>query len=90
MRLTHETLVNYFVDHHDITADELTNDTTLFTSSLLDSFAMVDLILFIEKEAGIRIAAAEVTLDNVDTIGSILRFVETKLSNAARVGSGNR
>ncbi len=49
--------------------------TPLFSSSLLDSFSMVDLIMFIEKSAGIRLNPADVTLDHLDSIERILSFV---------------
>lgn len=50
-------------------------DTPLFSNQLVDSFALVTLMMFIEREAGIRIAPADVNLDNMDTIGRMLSYV---------------
>ncbi len=83
MHLTRERLVEYLVDQHDIPINELSDETPLFTSHLLDSFAMVDLILLIENEEGIRVSATEVSLENMDTIGRILRYAEAKVSKSA-------
>jgi acyl carrier protein len=52
--------------------------TPLFSANLLDSFSMVDLIMFIEKQGGIKMDVWDVTLDNLDSIGRILRLVEDK------------
>ena len=39
---------------------------------------MVNLIMFIEDIAGVRVHPADVTLDNFDSIDRILAFVETR------------
>lgn len=53
---------------------EAGDDTPLFSSGALDSIAMINLIAFIEEQAGIKIRADEVTLDNFDTAARISRF----------------
>ncbi len=49
----------------------------LFSSGLLDSLAMLQLIGFLEKSAGIRIRAEDVTLENFDTVAGIMRYLES-------------
>jgi D-alanine--poly(phosphoribitol) ligase subunit 2 len=49
-------------------------DTSLFSSGMLDSIAMISLIAFVEQHAGIEVRADEVTLDNFDTPARIARF----------------
>ena len=49
-------------------------DTLLFSSGALDSVGMLALIAFVEEQAGIEIHAEDVTLDNFDSVGRILRF----------------
>ncbi|HCK08858.1 MAG TPA: phosphopantetheine-containing protein [Candidatus Latescibacteria bacterium] len=71
-----EKLLAYLADRIDGT--ELEDDTPIFSSGLIDSFDMVDLVLFIEKEAGLEMQAAEITLENFDSLGKILAFVETR------------
>lgn len=50
-------------------------ETELFSSGLLDSVAMVNLIAHIEDQARIEVRASDVTLDNFDTIARILAYV---------------
>jgi acyl carrier protein len=39
---------------------------------------MIDLIVFIESEAGFEIAQEDVTMENFDTVTRILAFVATR------------
>jgi D-alanine--poly(phosphoribitol) ligase subunit 2 len=48
--------------------------TPLFSSGALDSVAMLNLIAFVEEQAGIEIRADEVTLENFDTAERISNF----------------
>jgi acyl carrier protein len=57
---------------------EIDDETRLFSSGLLDSFSMVDLIFFIEENAKIRIKPTEVNLDNLDSIQRILNFTQVR------------
>ena len=43
--------------------EPIDGQTALFSSGALDSVAMLDLIMFVEDQAGIEIRADEVTLD---------------------------
>ncbi len=62
----------------DLIRDEeldLERDETIFSSGLLDSFSVTQLICFLEDRFGIRIAISDVTLQDFDTIGRILELV---------------
>lgn len=72
----------YLGERMGLEAASLEDDTPLFSSNLLDSFSMVDLIMFIEKEGGVRLDPADVSLDNLDSIGRILRFVDARRAAA--------
>ena len=52
----------------------VSDDTPIFSSGLLDSFSLVDLIAFVERETGRRMKTADVHLDNLDTIDRILAY----------------
>lgn len=75
MPLTRDALAAYLVDTHGLGDDDLWDEAPLFSSHQLDSFAMVELIVWIEREAGIRVHTADVTLDNLDSIAKIMEFV---------------
>jgi len=80
MPLTREGLLNYLEVKMGVDVSGVDEVTPLFSSSLLDSFSMVDLIMFIEQQAGFRMDALDITLENLDSIGNILRLVEYKLA----------
>jgi acyl carrier protein len=58
-----------------VQTDDIAVDTLLFSDGLIDSFALVNLMMFIEKSAGIKIDAGEVNLENFDTIERMLAYI---------------
>lgn len=74
--LTGETLLEFLEVDLGVDVQDVDADTPLFSSQLVDSFALVNLMMFLEREAGIRIAPSDVNLDNMDTIGRMLAYVE--------------
>ena len=50
-------------------------DTLLFRSGIVVSFALVTLMMSIEKEAGFRVGPGDVVLENFDSIARILGFI---------------
>ncbi len=58
-------------------------DTPLVSSQLVDSFALVTLMMFLEKQTGIRIAPTDVNLDYMDAIARMLAYVERVALRAA-------
>lgn len=71
-----DSLLTFLEEDLGVDIDGVETDTPLFSSQLVDSFALVTLMMFLEKEAGIRIAPADVNLDNMDTIARMLAYVE--------------
>ncbi len=78
MALTKQELLEYLSNHARDDLSEVTEDTELFSSGLIDSFAMVDLLLFLEKHTGARLGPEDIDLDNLDTIGRIIKFAESR------------
>ena len=52
----------------------LEDDTALFSSGLMDSLNVIELVSFIEEQLGCVIPPAAITLDNFDSISRIVRF----------------
>ena len=76
MALTRESLIEYMEQEHGVDPSQIeSDDTELFSSGLLDSFSMVDMLTFIEDSASIKISTGDVNLDNLDSVGKILAFV---------------
>ena len=78
MNLDSSTFAAFISRRFSLDLAELTASTPLFSSGLLDSFHLLELISQVEEQAGIRILPGEISLDNLDTIDRILRFVEGK------------
>lgn len=71
-----DSLLAFLDEDLGVDIDGVDADTPLFSSQLVDSFALVTLMMFLEKQTGIRIAPADVNLDNMDTIARMLAYVE--------------
>lgn len=56
-------------------APAVSAETLLYTTGILDSFALVDLIAFLEEQMGHPMSPDDVTLENLDSIDRILRFL---------------
>ena len=80
--MTREALMTYLNDKMGVDTSSIADDTPLFSSNLLDSFSMVDLIMFVEKEGGVKLNPTDVNLDNLDSVGRILAFVGKRRAEA--------
>jgi acyl carrier protein len=77
MALTRESILGYLENKQGVDISQVeSDDTPLFSAGLLDSFSMVDLILFLETEGGFKMQATDVNLDNLDTIGRMLAYAK--------------
>ena len=68
-------LIDHMKERMGLDPEGVDDDTPLFSTGLLDSFSMVDLIFYIESHTGRRMSPGEVSLDNLDTIGGVLGYV---------------
>jgi acyl carrier protein len=59
---------------------ELTTTTPLVTTGVLDSIATLKLVAFLEQEFSISIEAHETDAEHLDTVESITRLVQGKMS----------
>ena len=75
MTITHDELKSCLIKEFNLERVELTEDTPLFSSNLLDSFSMVDLVRIVEEMTGSRIRPTDLTLENFDSISRILIFI---------------
>jgi acyl carrier protein len=54
----------------------VSNDQPLMSSGLIDSFALVDLSLFIETAFGVRVPDVDLTPDRMDTVAKMLAHID--------------
>lgn len=62
--------------------DEISDDTPLLSSGLVDSFTFVTILSVIEEVSGVELDPSELTLDNFDTLSGIHAFVSEYASSA--------
>lgn len=63
---------------NDLAVDQdLDEQSPLFSTGLLDSVSMMNLILFIEQRSGAEVRPSDVTLDNFDTVARIVAYAAT-------------
>ena len=60
-------------------ASNIKADTVLFSSGLLDSLALVELVSFIEETFGLKIGASDLNPESFDTVASMETFISQKL-----------
>lgn len=78
MTLGANSLREFIEENLGVDVSEIENDSPLFSSGLIDSASLVELIVFVESEAGVKFDPDDVTLDNLDSIDQILAFVAAK------------
>ena len=79
---TEAKIERYLIDEI-MMADARTNidpDQSLISSGVLDSVALLRLILFLEEQFGINVGRDEVVPDNFETINNMKAFIQRKLS----------
>ena len=77
MSLTSREVIEFLRDA--LSVDEpIDVESELFSTGLLDSVAMLNLITFVEEKAKIEVRASDVTLDNFDTPQRIEAYVDTR------------
>ncbi|HEX5467807.1 MAG TPA: acyl carrier protein [Gaiellaceae bacterium] len=57
---------------------DLGEDTSLIDNGVIDSLGIVKLVLFLEREFGIKVRDEELSPATFDSISSIASFVESK------------
>jgi acyl carrier protein len=62
---------------------ELTEETSLIDSGIVDSTGMVEVILFLEAEYGFHVEDDETVPENLETITRIAAYVDRKRAPAA-------
>ncbi|MBU0743631.1 acyl carrier protein [bacterium] len=76
-----DTILEYIIDEYVDEDDDLevTYDTPLISSGIVDSFSMVSLKVFLEKKYKISLPDSEATPEAFDTVDSICKLVDRHL-----------
>lgn len=68
-------------DHDDLAAEQ-----SLFDAGILDSIGVLSLVTWLETEFDILVDEDEVVPENIDGIGPLIRYVESKRAEASLPG----
>ena len=60
---------------------KLERTTPLFSSRLLDSVALVELLSYVEEEFGVKVKASEMRPENLDTVDALVQLIQGKLDS---------
>lgn len=58
--------------------DEFGAEDPLFTTGIIDSAMLLDLVVLLEKKYQIRISSGELTLDNFNTVSGMIKLINKK------------
>lgn len=77
MALTEQNLIDFLKDSLNL-EEQIDAETELFSTGLLDSVAMMNMIVFVEETARTEIHPADVTLENFDTVARVVQLVKSQ------------
>jgi acyl carrier protein len=80
--LTEDAIREYLTTELGVDSAELDSETLLFSSGLVDSFALMSLMTYIESETGHVIPPADVKLENLDSISLIRAYLAAQTVSA--------
>lgn len=77
---TEKKLRAYILESFLFTDDEsaLSNSDSFLEKSIIDSTGIMEVIFFIQDEFGIEVEDEEMIPDNLDSVNSIVAFIENK------------
>ena len=78
MSLTRDSILKFLDAELGVDVDNVSDETELLSSGLVDSLAVMDLVTFVSEEADIKVRTTEITLANFNTIPGILDFTSGK------------
>ncbi len=68
-----------FINETLVEGRDVAEGTELFSSGLLDSFHLAELLVFLEEEFGVKVSPSEIRPELMNTAFAIGRLVESKL-----------
>ncbi|MBF0201578.1 MAG: acyl carrier protein [Desulfamplus sp.] len=66
-----------------VNTDNIEADTDLFASGMVNSLFAMQLVLFVEKEFGIKVENEDLDIDNFKSLDAIHLFIQRKLPVAS-------
>ena len=82
MEITEQGILDFLDQELAIDIEGISLEDPLFSTGVIDSFALVSLMMYLESGTGMRISPTDVNLANFDSVSRILAYVE-RLSQSA-------
>jgi acyl carrier protein len=76
MALTEQSVREFLASKTRLDLGKLGDDDALFSSGVIDSFVMIDLMTFLERHTGARLAPED--LEALDSVRAIVGFAAAK------------
>lgn len=80
MQSFRDELVNIIAEESGLDAGVLAVSKGLMSAGVLDSFALVTVITFVEEQIGGEVPPADLSFENFDSIAGICAYVERALT----------
>lgn len=79
---TKEKIRNYITDNLIFAQDDsaIEDDVSLLEAGIMDSVAVMELVLFVEEEFQLEIDDNEIIPENFDSISNLSNFIHAKLA----------
>jgi acyl carrier protein len=76
----HDSIRRFILENYLFTDDvaQLGLDDSLLGRGIVDSTGMLEIILFIEEQLGVKVADTEMVPENLDSVNRIAAFVTSK------------
>jgi acyl carrier protein len=76
----HERIRSFILENYLFTSDvsQLGLDDSLLGRGIVDSTGMLEIILFIEEQCGVKVEDAEMIPENLDSVNRIAAYVASK------------
>jgi acyl carrier protein len=77
---TRDAIRRFLLENYLFTDDEsqLGMDDSLLSRGIVDSTGMLEIILFIEEQCGVKVADEDMVPENLDSVNRIVAFVESR------------
>ena len=76
----HKQVLEFLAEEVDLAPDDLTAETSLVNSGLVDSMVVLNMVQFIEETFDLELEAEQVTVENFDSVAAIVALVKSKVS----------
>ncbi len=80
-----EELKQFFEDNFMVEFDEdFEDNSSLLENGIIDSTGVLELVLFIEENFGIKVEDEELIPENLDSLNNMEQFIKTKSNGGAQ------